>query len=125
MVSAGPARSTVSMDRGTDSGLFPGMSLCFYIYGDTARRRNLYLKRIGRGRIAEPDRQSSRILPQLNLALIESGLIAITKQQCRHMYAPRHGRLRRPFAWPSNYVSSSRMTGQKQPSALDVLSVPY
>ncbi len=70
--------SIVSIDRGTDNRLFRMMRVCFYTYGDDERIGNVYLKKIGHGRIADTDRQSSRIRP-LGLALVESGLIAITK----------------------------------------------
>ncbi len=79
---SGTSESTVTINRGADHGLCQRMGLCFYTYGDhygqAARSRNVYLKRIGQGRIADLDRQSSQIHPQLDLR-VENGLLAITK----------------------------------------------
>lgn len=79
LAAARAGRSEMRIDCGTDRRLFPGMSLCFYAYGDTARDANVYLQRIGQGRITKPDKKSSRVRPQLNLALVEGDLMAITK----------------------------------------------
>jgi len=78
---AGTAGSTVSINRGRDDRLVPGMRLCFYTYthGDDARVGNVYLKKIGHGWIDTLDRQSSRVHPRPDRRLIEGGLLAITK----------------------------------------------
>ena len=79
VVPAGMAEFDVSIDRGTNDGLFKAMSLRFYAYGDSARSENVYLTKIGDGRIAEVGKQYSRIRHKLDLRPFESGLIAITK----------------------------------------------